>query len=281
MTLGAAASTGMFGAADALALEPGFRLTVKEWTVRHEGWPRHAPLRIGVMTDIHAVEPWMPARRIEAIATRLNALNPDVIVLLGDYVNALKPHFYTRAVPVQDWMAALGTLRAPLGVYAVLGNHDWWSGESASIRKAFEKSGIHFLENEAIMARLGGAAFWIAGLGDQLVYRSSGVADLPGTLRPIPDGAPILLLAHEPYIFDQVPSRVTLTLAGHTHGGQVYIPFAGRPALPPDLVKYGYGPIRQSGRQMIVSSGLGLSGLPIRFLVPPEIVLVNLQSTVA
>jgi predicted MPP superfamily phosphohydrolase len=280
LTLGAGAAAGsFFGAADAFAIEPYFRLTVKEWTVGHKDWPVVAPpLKIGVLTDIHAVEPWMPAHRIEAIAARMNALNPDVIVLLGDYVNALKPHLYTGDVPIANWMSALRTLRAPLGVYAVLGNHDWWAGEVDTLRVAFEKAGIHLLENEAVMAKLGGASFWIAGLGDQLVYKTSGVDDLSRTLRHVPEKAPVVLLAHEPYIFDRVPRQVTLTLAGHTHGGQVYIPFVGRPALKPGLAQYAYGHIRHRGKHMVVSSGLGLSGLPVRFMVPPEIALVTLTS---
>ena len=87
----------------------------------------------------------------------------------------------------------------------------------------------------------------------------------------------MLLLAHEPSIFQNVPGRVTLTLAGHTHGGQVYVPFIGRPVTPP-YSNYAYGHIREDGRQMIVSSGLGLSTYPVRFMVPPEIALVTLES---
>ncbi len=276
ITLGAAtAGSAMLGATDAFAIEPGFRLVVKEWTVHHAGWPRHAhPLRIGVLTDIHAVEPWMPARRIGAIVERLNRLEPDVIVLLGDYVNALPLRFRASFVPVAEWMAALKELHAPLGVYAVLGNHDWWSSDAPLIRRSFEKAGLHLLENAVTRVNRGGDRFWIAGLGDQL----AGVDDLRGTLARLTDGAPALLLVHEPYIFKQVPSRITLTLAGHTHGGQVYVPFIGRPAIPAEYADYAYGHIEENGRHMIVSSGLGLSNLPVRFLVPPEIALVTLRN---
>jgi predicted MPP superfamily phosphohydrolase len=268
----------MLGAADAFAIEPGFRLIVREWSVRHEGWPRHAaPLRIGVMTDLHAVEPWMPARRIGAIVERLNRCKPDIIVLLGDYVNALRLRFHSALVPVGEWMAPLSELHAPLGVYAVLGNHDWWSGEAALIRGSFEKAQIHLLENAAVKTGRGQNSFWIAGLGDQLAFRSRGADDLEGTLSHLDGDLPALLLAHEPYIFPEVPSRITLTLAGHTHGGQVYLPFVGRPAIPAQFKDYAYGHIEEGGRHMIVSSGLGLSNLPVRFLVPPEIVLVTLS----
>src|SRR6516165_3192115 len=107
ITLGAAAAgSGTLSAVDAFAIEPGFSLVVKEWAVRHRGWPRSAAaLRIGIITDLHAVEPWMPARRIGAIVERLNRCRPDVIVLLGDYVNALRLRFHAALVPVSEWVA--------------------------------------------------------------------------------------------------------------------------------------------------------------------------------
>ena len=110
----ATAGGGMIGAADALAVEPGFSLILKEWTVEHLDWPAAAPsLRIGILTDIHAVEPWMSAHRIGGIVDQLNAQKPDVIVLLGDYVNGLRPRYYTREVPIAEWIAPLQSLHAP------------------------------------------------------------------------------------------------------------------------------------------------------------------------
>ncbi|MFY9642339.1 MAG: metallophosphoesterase [Rhodomicrobium sp.] len=280
LTLGAAtAASGVLSAADAFALEPGFGLTVKEWTVGHADWPKSAPpLRIGVLTDIHAVDPWMSAARIGAIAERLNGLNPDVIVLLGDYVNALKPRFCTALVPVAEWMAALKELSAPLGVYAVLGNHDWWSGQTPLMRRSFEKAGISLLENAAVSVNTGTHRFWIAGLGDQLSFGRHGTDDLEGTLSQLSGGGPAVLLAHEPAIFKKVPASVALTLSGHTHGGQVYVPFVGRPVMPDACAGYAYGHFEEEGRHLIVSSGLGVSGYPVRFMVPPEIAMVTLRN---
>ncbi len=279
----AAAGAGLIGATDALAVEPGFSLVVKEWTVDHAGWPAAAsPLRIGILTDIHAVEPWMSARRIGGIVERLNAERPDIIVLLGDYVNALRLRLYTANVPVLEWAAPLRSLYAPLGVYAVLGNHDWWAGEVPAIRQAFDKAGIGLLENAAVKVRRGREHFWLAGLADLLAFNSRGFGDLKTTLNHVTDHAPVILLAHEPDIFPYVPPSVTLTLAGHTHGGQVYIPFIGRPGLSANALgrdaNYAYGHIEEQGRHMIVSSGLGLSHLPVRFLVPPEIAIVTLRA---
>jgi uncharacterized protein len=276
-----AGSAGLLSMADALAIEPRFGLVVKEWTVVDGRWPAGiSPLRIGVLADIHAVEPWMPARRVGVIVERLNELKPDVIVLLGDYVNALRPNLYSATVPIKEWVAALNDLHAPLGVFAVLGNHDWWSGEASAIRLAFEKTGIALLENAAVKVTAGQQGVWLAGLADQLTYNSRGAEDVRATLAQIKDSAPAILLAHEPDIFVQVPSKVTLTLAGHTHGGQVYIPFIGRPAIDRNpsshYAKYAYGYFHERGRHMVVSSGLGLSHFPVRFLVPPEIAIVTL-----
>jgi uncharacterized protein len=281
LVLGAAATgAATLGAANAIAVEPRFSLVVKEWDVAHPGWPAGAaPLRIGVLTDIHAVEPWMSARRIADIAARMNALKPDMVVLLGDYVNALRPRYYSKLVPVADWVSALSGLRAPLGVFAVLGNHDWSSGEVPVIRRAFHKAGIALLENAAVKIPRGGSHFWVAGLNDQLNWTSRGIGDMAATLARVKDRAPVVLLAHEPDVISYVPPRVTLTLAGHTHGGQVYIPFIGRPSLSvigARYAKYPYGHIVENGRHLIVSSGLGVSGYPVRFLVPPEIAIVTL-----
>ncbi len=272
LSAGSTASA-VLGAAHAFAIEPRFSLNVKHWSITHPDWPQSArPLRIAILTDIHAVEPWMPVSRIAAIVRHTNALKPDLTVLLGDYVCALRRRFCSAIVPVASWVDALKGLRAPLGVYAVLGNHDHWSRNAPSIRREFKEAGIRLLENAAIPLKRDGRRIWLAGLGDQLEKRD----DLRGTLRRIGGGEPAILLAHEPYIFKSVPERITLTLSGHTHGGQVYVPFVGRPALPPRLAGYAYGHIEDNGRHLVVSSGLGVTAFPVRFLVPPEIGLVTL-----
>jgi predicted MPP superfamily phosphohydrolase len=130
-------------------------------------------------------------------------------------------------------------------------------------------------------------AFWLAGLGDQLAllpgirwgrHRFAGVDDLPGTLAKVTDDAPVILLAHEPDIFPQVPERVSLTLSGHTHGGQVRL-FGYSPVVPSRFGnRYAYGHIVENERNLIVSGGLGCAILPVRIGVPPEIVLVDVGS---
>jgi predicted MPP superfamily phosphohydrolase len=276
------AGAGVLGAFDAFAIEPRFALITQHWHIRHPHWPASAkPLRIGILADIHAIEPYMPPSRIAAIVHELNRQSPDIIFLLGDYVGSLS-RFPVIEVPVSEWSPALASLNAPLGIYAVLGNHDWWTGSVPEIRRTFYKEKIELLENRAVKISRNGFEFWVAGLGDQLARGKRGFDDLPGTMRRIKDDAPVILLAHEPDIFVRVPSRVTLTLAGHTHGGQVYIPFIGRPVTGSNYgQRFAYGHLIEQDRHLVVSAGLGLSVAPVRFLVPPEITMVTLSAAKA
>jgi hypothetical protein len=175
-------------------------------------------------------------------------------------------------------------LRAPLGVYAVLGNHDGTLDPKA-VRQGLEAVNIPVLENQAVKIDRNGHRFWLAGVGDQLaryldIKNSTASDDLPGTLAQVTDGDPLILLAHEPDIFTRTPPRVALTLCGHTHGGQVWLPFYGNPGAGSIYDRrYVYGHIVEEGRHLVVSAGLGTSSVPVRFMVPPEITVVNLGST--
>ena len=147
--------------------------------------------------------------------------------------------------------------------------------------RALLAAGIPVLENAAVRLRHEGRDFWLAGLGSMWAFggamgRWRGVDDLPATLAALADDAPAVLLAHEPDVFPRVPGRVALTLSGHTHGGQVRLP--GVPLVVPSNygARYAHGHVVEGGRDLIVSAGLGTSGLPVRFGVPPEIVLVEL-----
>ena len=260
------------------AIEPGWRLIVTEYGLTPPGWPRDFPLKIAVIADPHAAEPHMAAGRIEEIVAATNALSPDLVVLLGDY--EANHRFVTRAVPSQLWAKLWAECRAPLGVRAILGNHDWWF-HLPRIRAGLASAGIPVMENDAIRLVHRGRPFWLLGLGDQIAHirgpgQFEGVDDLPGTLAKVTDDAPVLLLAHEPDIFVEVPERVSLTLAGHTHGGQVRL-FGFSPVVPSRYGnRFAYGYVTENGRHMIVSGGLGCSIAPVRFGVPPEIVLVRL-----
>lgn len=277
-----------------VAGEAGHRLSVTRYNVSPPRWTPGLDLSIGVIADVHAGGPLMPADRIRAIAERTNRLNPDIIVLLGDFAASHK--FRTKTVAPEAWADALSVLKAPLGVHAILGNHDWWddlaaqrSGEGPVIgQRALEAVGIPVYENDAVRIEKNGRPFWLAGLGDQLALikgrrkrawrRFEGVDDLPATLAKVTDDAPVVLLAHEPDIFPKVPERVSLTLSGHTHGGQVRL-FGYSPRVPSRYGnRFAYGHIVEGGRNLVVSGGLGCSILPVRIGVPPEIVMVNVAA---
>jgi predicted MPP superfamily phosphohydrolase len=256
----------------ATVVEPRFRLVVTRYDLSPPAWPRGLPLTIAAIADLHASEPYMGPERIAHVVSEVNALNADIIVLLGDYV--------TKGVAAPNYAEPFSRLRAPLGVHAVLGNHDWWAGIDDA-RRALAMARIPLLENAAVRLVKNGQSFWLLGLGDQLAnplesggYR--GVDDLPGTLAKLDDASPAILLAHEPDIFVQVPARVALTLSGHTHGGQLRV----LGWSPIQISRYGnrfaYGHVVEENRHLVVSGGLGTSFMPVRLGVPPEIVLIRL-----
>ena len=279
----------------AVAGEP-MRLKIQRYRPRPPGWPKGLRLRIAVLTDIHACRPWMGPDRIARIVATANALKPDLTVLLGDF--SAGHRFRTAQVHSSEWAPVLGGLQAPLGVYAVMGNHDWWDDRTAQKRGSgptiyhgrLSDAGIQVLENDALRLTTPDGPFWLAGLGDQLAFlpyrkygrtRWQGVDDLPKTLAAMTDDAPAILLAHEPDIFPQVPARFALTFSGHTHGGQVRL-FRHSPLVPSRFGnRYAYGHMREDDvagapRDLIVSGGLGCSIFPVRFGVPPEIVEITL-----
>jgi uncharacterized protein len=288
--VGAFVLAGLATTGYAFGLEP-MRTRVTRYKLTPPNWPRDLKLSIAILADIHACEPYMSAARIRRICEMANALEPDVTLLLGDY--AADHKWQSRAVAPAEWAEALTPLRAPLGVHAIIGNHDWWSDLTAqrdgkgpvASHRALEKVGIPVYENKSIRLVKDGRPFWLAGLGDQIALlrgkrwnraRFKGVDDLPATLAQVTDDAPVILLAHEPDIFPQVPPRVAVTLSGHTHGGQVRL-FGYSPVVPSRYGnRYAYGHMIEDNRHLIVSGGLGCSILPVRFGSPPEIVLLEL-----
>lgn len=285
----ASAATAFAGAAYAVGYGPMQAPRVTRYRFNPRGWSPFQPLTIVALSDIHAIEPWMSAARLSGIVDQANALAPDIVLLLGDFVTGMH-RYQLDDVPADAWAKALGRLKAPLGVHAILGNHDWWedaavqaSGQGMPFAKAaLESVGIRVYHNDAVHFSHQGTGFWLAGLADQIAlptenpHRWRNLADLPGTLAKCTGKDPILLMAHEPDIFPSVPDRVSLTLCGHTHGGQVSL-FGWRPVVPSRFGRrYAYGHIVEEGRDLIVSGGLGCSIAPIRVGVPPEIVMIEL-----
>lgn len=256
-----------------------FALQVTRYRPVPANWPAAHALTIAIIADLHAGGPNMGIAQIRDVVETTQALRADLILVLGDYVATHK--FVTEHVPHPVWAAELGRLTAPLGVYAILGNHDWWF-EPGAARRALEKANVPVMENDAVLLGPPGRRFWLAGVGDTIAFKLGkghfrGVDDLPGTLKKITTNDPVILMVHEPDLFTQIPPRVALTLAGHTHGGQVRIPFVWHKYVPSKYgARFAYGHIVEDSRHMIVSGGLGTSAVPARLGVPPEIVHVTL-----
>ena len=269
-----AAATGVYAA----AIEPQ-GLIVTRYALTPPGWPAGRKRTITVVADLHAGGPDMTLAHIERVVDTANGLNSDLMVLLGDYTATYR--FVTERVPFAAWAKQLARLRAPLGTWAILGNHDWWNA-IADIRRALASVNIPVMENDAVLLGPEGERFWLAGLGDQLAYRLGhgryrGVDDLPRTMAQIKTDDPVVLLAHEPDIFPRVPPRVSLTLSGHTHGGQIRLPLVWPAFVPSQYgARYAYGHVVEDGRHIIVSGGLGTSFIPARLGVPPEILQIEL-----
>ncbi|MHB2206015.1 metallophosphoesterase [Methylobacterium sp. CM6257] len=278
---GVLAATGVY----ALDVEPMHRLVVTSYAPTLPRWDPALRLRVAVLADFHVCEPFMPFDRVAEIVDAANALKPDLILLLGDYPAG---RIAWRKLPLTQFARMMEDLKAPLGTHAILGNHDWWDDAAVQtsrrgspvVKRLLEARGIPVMENEAVRLVKDGRPFWIAGLADQQPYMGSWMsfsyANVPRTLNAVTDSAPVILMAHEPDIFMTVPDRVSLTLAGHTHGGQVRL-FGRSPAIRKVRGNdYSYGHIVQDGRHMIISGGFGMSRIPVRLGVPPEIVLLEL-----
>ena len=255
-----------------ICIEPN-RLIVRQQTIQIDNWPRElSGLRIAVIGDIHTGGPFINDQKLRRIVELTNQQNPDLIVLLGDYMSPNSWH--SHRVEPEVTAAALKELRAPLGVYTILGNHDWWyNGEKC--RRAFEQNGIKVLEEEVAEIKWQDKSFWLAGLAD-LMTRPQHVSE---TIAKVPAGSTIIALAHNPDIFPRLPQTVPLLLAAHTHGGQVKIPLIGTPIVPSRFgSKYTAGLVFENGHHLFVTTGIGTSILPVRFRVPPEIVILTVKS---
>jgi predicted MPP superfamily phosphohydrolase len=252
-------------------IEPN-RLVVHQETIVIESWPRElSGLRIALIGDIHTGGPFINDKKLNQIVELTNQQNPDLIVLLGDYMSPNKWH--SHRVEPEVTAAHLKSLKAPLGVYAILGNHDWYYSGS-KVRGALEQAGIRVLEDEVAEVKWRNTSFWLVGLAD-LWTRPQHVSE---TVAQVPTGATTIALTHNPDVFTQLPQSVPLMLAAHTHGGQVKLPLIGTPIVPSFYgPRFTAGHIFEEGHHLFVTTGIGTSILPVRFRVPPEIVILTIK----
>jgi hypothetical protein len=266
---GALLAAGVF--AYALLIEPR-RLRVRHVELRLPRWPRaYDGFRLALVSDLHAGHPPVDADYVERVAQLVDREGPDLVALLGDYVDD-EATFASGENP-NDVAAALARIRAPLGRFAVLGNHDWRSGGEI-VRGALASAGIVVLENQARQLRSARVPLWIAGLADA----TERTPDVAGTFRDVPEDAALIVLSHDPDLFPSIPERAALTVSGHTHGGQVDVPVLRRRVIPSLFGdRYSHGHVEEGGRHLYVTRGVGTSGWPIRFRSRPEVVVLTLR----
>ena len=253
------------------------RLTLPRWPL--------PDLRIAVIADPHVNAPWMRPARLSAIVAQVNALGADLILIAGDLL--ADRNMPCRAVPARRIVEILNALTAPLGVFAVMGNHDWKDcpetrrtrGLRNSVVDAYAASDIRLVRNGAVALRHGTGTFWLVMTDSQTTWRGLDTVphDAKAAFAAVPPGAPAILLAHEPDCFARGDDRACLQVSGHTHGGQFTL-FGRRPMTPSRFGdRYADGHVEEGGRHLVVSAGIGYSGLPFRFGVPPELTLIDLR----
>lgn len=270
-------------------IEPN-RLVVNRSDVRIKGWnPAFNGLRIAMISDIHGGSNGITEEKIREIVAVTNREDPDLVVLLGDYVSQAREDKPIRQRSLKMEMGVIADnlqgLRARYGVFAVLGNHDAWAGE-ANIASELRRVGFIVLQDEIIAIEKDGHRMRILGLKDHLSIRSW--KSLSSNIRNAAaggSGGDVIVLEHSPDIFHALNEtkplgdEFKLMLAGHSHGGQVWLPVFGSPIVPSSYgQKYNRGHIREDGKDMFVTTGIGTSILPIRFLMPPEIAVITIYA---
>ena len=256
--------------------EPG-TLEVRRVEVASRGWSG-PPLRIGVISDTHTDGPHVGVGRLNAIIDRMTAEQPDIVVLLGDFVDGhatSAERSEGQRAAINQGLIAFNRLKAPLGVWAVLGNHDWWY-DAGAVEQGLAAAGVQVLENQRVRIPRSEGVFWLGGLADYESKRTQ--PSYMETLQGLTSDEPVIVMAHWPDVFTTAPERVALTLAGHSHCGQMNLPFIGRPInVSPGAARWPCGLYEDRGRWLYVSGGVGTSVLPARLNQPPEIAVVTLR----
>jgi predicted MPP superfamily phosphohydrolase len=229
------------------------------------------------LSDFH-FDPYFSAIPIRNAVRIARYLNPDLVALTGDFVSApvVKEQVSNNRASMQAYPCSdlLKDLRAREGIWAVMGNHDA-ATSSVHVQTALKQAGIQVLSNRAVPIERGGRRFWLAGIDDVLI----GTPDLKGALRDVPPSEPVVLLVHEPDFADRSANHsVDLQLSGHSHGGQVRIPWVGAIYLPPMGRKYPRGLRKIKNLMLYTNVGLGTLYIPVRFACAPEITFITLKS---
>lgn len=269
----AAAGAAAALAADGFLIEPNLpQLVRKEIALRR--WPQRMDgFTVALLSDFH-YDPYFSVHPIRAAVRMVNELRPDLIVLTGDFVSIpLFGNAAEGAAAAEPCAQLLRQMRAPHGLWAVMGNHEV-ATNPGRVTAALRDNGIHVLRNQSAPIEKDGSRFWLGGIDDLLGQ----TADISATLHGIPSDEATVLLAHEPDYADHVASYpVDLQLSGHSHGGQMRIPFLPPLYLPQLARKYVAGCYQIRELALYTNRGLGTVQIPVRLNCPPEITLLTLR----
>jgi predicted MPP superfamily phosphohydrolase len=246
--------------------------TVRHFALTLLGWPRfQRPLRIAFLSDHHVGSHTDDIARHLLIMRSAAALRPDLVLFGGDYVNMML--FGGGRVPPRTIARMLARLTGRHGRFAILGNHDYAYGEQ-EVAKALRDRGINVLDHERGTFTFGKHAIDVVGVPDAHIVRPQALE----LLSSLPPDRPTIVLTHDPALFKHVPAGPFLTLAGHTHGGQIRLPGLGVVVNASEApLHWSHGLVVEGGRHLIVTAGLGSGGIPVRIGVPPEFVLIEVS----
>jgi predicted MPP superfamily phosphohydrolase len=249
------------------------RLVVNEQNLKIPNWSAKLNnFKIVAISDVHGGSNYVTEEKLRKLVELANAQNPDLIVLLGDYVSQIGGKHSDLKMPFETIAENLKGFRAKYGIFAIIGNHDWWFDEK-KVRLEFERIGVKVLENEIEPIQVADETIYIWGIEDYWKNRRVPT----NVFEQIPNKQNIIAITHNPDSLLKAPNEISLMFAGHTHGGQVKFPFYGAIAFVNDP-RFMQGFVEVDGKNVFVTTGVGCTGPQIRFNVAPEIAVLNLFS---